>query len=335
MTASAGEIYVVLFVLAASLFGVSRLCARAYRRRYPPLGKMVQAENGVSLHIIDRTGPGNLELPPVVLIHGASGNARDQDGALGVELSQTTRVLSVDRPGLGWSGRGSLEKSGAPDEQARLIVSTFAALGINEAVIVGHSLGASVACALALYHPDHVAGVVLLAPATHPWPGSGGISWHNRVAAMPYIGALFSALFPPILGGLLMPLVLPSVFTPNEVPDRYAERAGAALALTPSSFRANAIDVVGLKSHVARLSRRYGDIKAPMLVIAGGADKIVSNVIHAEAVAHAVPDARFVALEGIGHMIQWSARDEVLRHIIEFARALEQRSARRPVQAGA
>ena len=35
-----------------------------------------------------------------------------------------------------------------------------------------------------------LAGLVLLAPATHPWPG--GVTWYYDLAARPVVGPLFS-----------------------------------------------------------------------------------------------------------------------------------------------
>ncbi|MGO8126822.1 alpha/beta fold hydrolase, partial [Rhizobium ruizarguesonis] len=48
--------------------------------------------------------------------------------------------------------------------------------GIEKEIIVGHSFGGAITAAFGLRHPDKTAGLLFLAPATHPWPG--GIDWY-------------------------------------------------------------------------------------------------------------------------------------------------------------
>ena len=50
-------------------------------------------------------------------------------------------------------------------------------IGITRAIVVGYSWSGALATAYALAYPDSVAGLVLLAPVTHPWPG--GVGWYN------------------------------------------------------------------------------------------------------------------------------------------------------------
>ncbi len=306
------------------LWWASRRVSRIFEKQYPALGKKVPVSGPAVLHVIDRAPDDPSAAPelPIVVIHGASGNARDGEAALGTRLGAKARILFFDRPGHGWSERPPGRSASAPDGQARMIVEALDQLDVGQAVIVGHSLGAAVACAVALIDKKRVAGLVVITPATHPWPGGGGISWHNRIAALPVIGRVFSELFPPLLGALVMPLVLPSIFTPNPVPDRYELRSGAALALRPKAFRANALDVVGLKANVTRLSPQYCEITAPTLIVCGGADVIVSNALHAERLAGEIKGSRLVELAGIGHMPQWTAGDEVARLILEFTAVL-------------
>ena len=306
------------------LWWASRHVSRLHEKRYPALGKKVPVSGPAILHVIDRAPdePSAAPVRPIVVIHGASGNARDGLAALGTRLGARARMLFFDRPGHGWSERPPGTSASAPDGQARMILEALDQLDIGQAVIVGHSLGAAIACALALIDKKRVAALVLITPATHPWPGSGGISWHNRITALPLIGRAFAELFPPILGTLVMPLVLPAIFSPNPVPDRYQLRSGAALALRPKAFRANAVDVVRLKANVTRLSPQYCDIAAPTLIVCGGADVIVSNALHAERLARDIKGARLVELPGIGHMPQWTAGDEVARLILEFTSVL-------------
>lgn len=308
IAATALALLAPLGLWAGTRVGAARLAAA-----FPPTGTVVVVD-GVPIHVLDR---GPRDGPALVLLHGASGNHRDLDVPLGDRLAPRFRVLAVDRPGQGASGRPQDGSAATPDGQARLIAGALAALGVARATVVGHSLGAAVAAAFAVEHPERTAALILIAPATHPWPGDY-VSFHNRVAAAPVIGRLFAATLPLPLGALVMTPAIRAVFRPDPAPEDYAERIGARLVLRPASFRANAEDVVDLSAHLARLAPRYREIAAPTLVIAGAHDPIVSNAIHADGLMRDVPGARRVDLP-TGHMPHWTATERVLEEIERFA----------------
>jgi pimeloyl-ACP methyl ester carboxylesterase len=110
------------------------------------------------------------------------------------ELSGTTKVLSYDRAGLGWS-----DPSGAPKD-ARHIAEDLHAL-LNAAnfprpfVFAGHSMGGIFGRAYAAMYPGDVAGMVLV-DASHPEQieRSPNIKWSLRkffwfLKATPYMAS--------------------------------------------------------------------------------------------------------------------------------------------------
>jgi pimeloyl-ACP methyl ester carboxylesterase len=277
----------------------TRVGASWIERTFPPTGAFVEVE-GARLHVLDR-GPRARDA--IVVIHGASGNAVDLDRVFAPALAATRRVVTIDRPGHGHSS--VVDGAHTPDAQARLVARAMERLGIERAVVVGYSFGASVAMALALEAPARVAGLVLIAPATHPW-GGGGISWHNRLAAVPWIGPAFARLFPLPLGLLVMDGAVAASFRPDSAPATYARDSAIPLVLRPESFVANARDLDALLGAVTRLQPRYAAIAVPTVAISGTADPIVRADIHTEGIARDVPGARIVWLDGVGHMPHWS-----------------------------
>ena len=253
-----------------------------------------------------------------MLIHGASGNVREMDLALGAALARRHRVIIVDRPGHGHSPPPAERAGHAPDAQARAVAQALRTLGVGRVVAVGQSWGASVALTLALEAPDLVRGVIASAPATHPWPG-GGISWHNRLAAQPIVGPLFAALVPLPAGLVILDSASASAFRPQPMPEGYPWQTGIALVLRPHAFVANARDLVDFLGHVTRLAPRYRDIAVPVVAISGTADPIVFADIHTAGIARDVPGARAVWLDGVGHMPHWVAREAVLAEIEAMA----------------
>ena len=158
---------------------------------------------------------------------------------------------------------------------------------------------------------------MLLAPATHPWPG-GATSWYysldSDAGPRPAVrrDARLSA------GLRRLAAATQAVFAPNEVPDDYAWRAAIPLVLRPCVFRANALDVAGLFGFVSAAASRYQEIAAPCVIITGDRDTVVADAIHAAGLARA-PPSELVWVRNLGHKPDWIARDLVLAGIENVA----------------
>ena len=288
-------------------------------RANPAAGRFI-AVTGGSLHVVEKSPPGGApDQPVIVLVHGAGANLRDQENALGERLSQTHRLLLIDRPGHGWSTPGSGPDAASPSGQAALLREALQRLGVTSFVLVGHSWGGTLAAAYALDYPQDLAGLILLAPVAYPWVG--GTSWYYQLGAMPIIGPAFAHLFALPAGLLLTSSAVQLVFWPNEPPPDYLSRASARLALRPGEFLANAREVAGLKAFVAKQAERYRGLAVPTIIIAGTADIVVPPNVHARPLAAALPRARLVLLRGVGHMPHYAAPDRVVEAVAEFADA--------------
>jgi pimeloyl-ACP methyl ester carboxylesterase len=263
-------------------------------------GRFVEVAGGGRLHVLELDAAAGEEHLPIVLVHGASGNLEDLRLALGNRLAVNRRVILIDRPGHGWSDRPGGAADASPARQAALIVEALDRIGLERFVLLGHSLGGAVATALALAYPARIAGLVLLAPVTHPW--EGGLAWYNAILSTPVIGPLFAHTAAVPLSILLLDGGVASVFAPQPAPADYVRRAAIRLLLRPSTFVANAQDIAMLKEFVTVQAPRYREIAAPTVILTGSADSTVSPNIHARAIAAAVPDAQLIVLAGVGHM---------------------------------
>ena len=308
----------MLFLLSAvvAILGAARamtvLEAARAEAAHPPSGRLVEVDGG-KLHVLELSAAASHDPLPMVLVHGASGNLEDLRLALGERLAANRRVILVDRPGLGWSERPGGAADASPARQAALIAKALDRVGVERFVLLGHSLGGAVASALALAFPARVAGLVLLAPVTHPW--KGGLAWHNAILSTPVLGPIFAHTIAVPLALLLLNRGVAEVFEPQPAPVDYLRRAAIRLLLRPAQFVANAQDIAALKPFVAAQAARYGEISAPTVILTGSADTTVSPHIHARAMAAAVPHARLVMLPGIGHMPHHAAADAVVTAI--------------------
>ncbi len=306
-----------LLALFFALAGATRLGAWMIERRNPPVGAFAVV-NGTRMHFVHVPAPAKPSLPPIVLLHGASANLNDQMVPLRPLLEGRAELLFVDRPGQGWSERGPGNET--PEGQASTIAALMDHLGMKDAIVVGHSLGAAEATAFALAYPDKTSGLVLLASATHPWPG-GATSWYYSLTSTPVVGQLFAGSLSLPAGSLRMAAAADCVFSPNKAPDNYARRASIELVLRPASFEANAVDVAGLHDYTLRTAPRYREIKVPTVVISGDMDTVVDEQIHSIGLARDIEGAELVWVRNLGHKPDWIAPELVVAGIENAAGA--------------
>ncbi|MEJ8473096.1 alpha/beta fold hydrolase [Roseibium algae] len=107
-------------------------------KRHGPTGEF-RTVDGVLLHF-HRRMPSSVPqgLPPLVFIHGASGNALDPMIAFLDHFDDAYDLIFVDRPGHGHSERKAAKHSD-PMQQAQSISALLGALGISKYIVVGHS----------------------------------------------------------------------------------------------------------------------------------------------------------------------------------------------------
>ncbi|MDE5441488.1 alpha/beta fold hydrolase [Bradyrhizobium sp. CSA207] len=281
----------------------------AVQRAFPPQGQMIEVD-GATLHVVD-LGPRDAG-PPIVMLHGASSNLEAMRRPLGDLLAKNHRVILFDRPGHGWSTRARRQDS-TPQIQARMIDEALGKLGIARAIVVVHSWSGALGARLALDHPHRVAGLVMLAPVTHPW--RGGVGRYNEIIATPVIGPLLAYTVTLPLGYFLAEPGARDVFLPQVMPDGFVKDSATPLLLRPREFIANAYDLVTLKESVAAQVARYGEITVPVTIIAGEPDKTVSTNIHARPFAALVRNAKLIVLPDLGHMVQIAEPDLVKTEI--------------------
>ena len=101
--------------------------------------------------------------PPLVLLHGIGSCASSWRAQL-ANLSAERRVLAWDAPGYGESAPLAVSEPKAADYGAAA-AAWLAAAGVHGAVVVGHSLGALMAAALAARPETDLAALVLASPA--------------------------------------------------------------------------------------------------------------------------------------------------------------------------
>jgi pimeloyl-ACP methyl ester carboxylesterase len=281
------------------------LSVRAERLR-PPVGQ-IAAFDGVALHWVDLRPEGPETGPPVVLLHGNLVTLDDwiASGVADRLVASGRRVLAFDRPGFGYSARPA-GRWGAR-EQAALLRSAAATLGVERPLVVGHSWGSLVALAWA--QDATVAGVALV---------SGYHYASRRVdallvapAAAPGIGPLLRHTLAPPFARATLPRVLRSLFAPRPVPAAFEAAFPQELVPRPSQLRATARDGAMMVDEARRLGRRMGRLRAPVAVMTGTADGVVEPDDQSGRLAREL-GARLISVREAGHMVHHAAPDRLV-----------------------
>jgi len=239
--------------------------------------------------------------PPVVLIHGMINSSRHwEDVAL--RLADRYQVIAPDLIGHGDSARPRGDYSlGA---HAASIRDLLAAIGVDRASIVGHSLGGGVAMQFFYQFPQRVERLALVS--------SGGlgreVSPMLRGAALPGAAALLAAAANPrVLGalsaggarmrerghrkGIYLQQIARAL--------RPLEHAGAREAFL-HTLR-SVIDVRGQR--VSAVDRLYLAEEMPSLIVWGKRDPLIP-VAHAQTAHDAMPGSRLEIFDESGHFPQ-------------------------------
>ena len=305
---------IVVAVLCAGAV-VTVIGARVIDRTHRPRGTFIDV-GGFRQHVIELPASGDAKgSPPVVLLHGAGANLEDMYLALGERLAVRHRVILVDRPGLGFSLRKAGEGS-SPAYQAKVLRDVLDRLGIDRVILVGHSWGGTLALTFALDFPQRAAGLVLVAPPTHP--GFAAISWVNTALAGP-LGWLLARTLAFPFGVALIWYGSRMAFLPQVIPKKYVKRTAAMLVLRPVTLMANWADVGALDKFLTAQAARYTALAVPTIALTGDADPIAPPARHSEKLAAAAPVVKLIVLPGFGHMLHHDAADQVVAAVEEIS----------------
>ena len=227
--------------------------------------------------------------PTLVLVHGAGGNHLHWPAELR-RLHEAT-VYALDLPGHGRSGGQGCDTIG---DYAQAIVEFLDTAGIEQPIIVGHSMGGAIALTLALHFPNRVAGLVLMATGA-------------RLRVAP---AILDGMHSDFEGSV--ELITRFAWSPETKPALTELGRQALLETGPDvllgDFSAcNRFDVM----------ERLGEIEAPTLVIAGTADQLAPPK-YARFLTEHIPNARLVLVEDASHMVMLERPLEVTGAVREF-----------------
>ena len=296
-------------LLAATAI-VNRQLARKAQRDNPPKGRFIEID-GVRLHYVER-GTGR----PLVLFHGNGSMIQDFESSGLIDLAaKNYRVIVFDRPGFGHSLRPR-NVVWTPKAQADLFVKALDRLNVKQAIVLGHSWGASVAVALAARHPALVQALVLASGYYFPTARADVLALSGP--AIPGLGDIVSYTIPPVISRLMWPAMLRKMFGPRPVPDKFAGFP-KEMAVRPSQIRASAAETALMAPAAFASAKTYNELAMPVIIVAGEDDRLIDIDEQSGRLHHEVTQSKMHRIAGAGHMVQQSATCDLMAAIDEAA----------------
>jgi pyruvate dehydrogenase E2 component (dihydrolipoamide acetyltransferase) len=279
-----------------------------------PIVREVLLPAGRRLRVREWPGEGR----PLVLLHGL---LDDSEGWAQLARDTDHPCLAIDLPGFGGSDSPTRPRISAYAED---VVDGLEWLGIDDCVLVGHSLGGAVAAAVA-ERTSAVGSLVLIAPA-----GFGHIRLAEAITLPGVIDVAMLAL--PL--GLVNPLGVTAAYStlvaqrrlpPRELTDRLRRRAFQSAP----GVRAATIAIAAAGRSERRFADRRLAFDGPVAVLWGSKDALVP-VAHVDAVRGSLPQARIDVWEGMGHHPQRERARDLAQFIGRHAQPAPRESPRKP-----
>jgi pimeloyl-ACP methyl ester carboxylesterase len=237
--------------------------------------------------------------PTIILLHGFAASVFSWHKVMG-PLGEEGTVVAFDRPAFGLTerpmpGEWPGENPYSPEAQADLTVGLMDELGVDRAVLVGHSAGGTTALLTALRYPERVQALVLEGAAVYDYAATP--DWLS-----------------PLLGTSLLrrvgPLLVRSVTLLGEAvireawsdPDKITVEliSGYRKPLQAENWDRALWEVV-VARHPLGLDERLDEVSVPALVLTGENDRIVPTR-SSERLAAELPRAELVVVPGCGHV---------------------------------
>ena len=255
--------------------------------------------------------------PTLVLLHTLRSQL-DLFQKVILPLSRRYKVYAVDLPGHGHSDIPSVAYTA--DLFMDKIAGFLEQVGIEQAVLVGESIGATMSLGLAARRNRRVRAVVAI--STYDYDRGRGA---KRGSALGWL--LFSLNDVPVLGGTVMRLrqypVVKAVFEGGlhrlkAMPEGLA-REMYRVGNRPGHARA----FMSLVHHWPTweaVRERYGDIDRPVLLLYGDHDW--SRPDERAETARRIAGSEVRTVENAGHFLSFDAPEETIERVVEFVERL-------------
>ncbi len=248
--------------------------------------------NDVDLNVVD-IGDG---APALLFLHYWGGSSRTWVPVM-EHLASTNRCVAIDFRGWGRSSKECDDYS--LETLASDVIGVVERLGLEEFLLIGHSMGGKVAQLVAARQPRGLQGLILYAPAP---PTPLDVSEADRRG---YINLYQSREGAELVIGNLTPHPVTEAIREQIIEDTLQGSPGAKQAWP-------------LQGMIADISHQTSRIAVPLCIIAGGDDRVEPEASLRAAFGKVLRGVRMVVVPGVGHIAPLEAPAK-LANAIRFA----------------
>ncbi|HVG87094.1 MAG TPA: alpha/beta hydrolase [Vicinamibacterales bacterium] len=262
-----------------------------------PAPRFVTVATGVRLEYVEQ---GRADGLPVIFLHGVTDSWRSFELLL-QRLPASIRAFAISQRGHGDSSRPDIGYRYRDfSEDVRAFMD---AIGLERAVVVGHSMGAMVSQRLIVDHPQRVSRVVLMGAFA---------TIHGNPVVDEFVTSAIVPLVDPIAPDFAREWQLSTLASPIDprfldtvvgetlkVPARVWHQTFAGFLATPD------------------FTHELAGVTVPVLLLWGDRDTYAVRADQ-DALLKAMPTSRLVAYEGTGHAIHWEEPARVAATLLGF-----------------
>lgn len=254
----------------------------------------VELATGIRLNVYER-GEGT---PTFLLIHGWAVSGMVWEPILDRWPAGRGRVLAPDLRGTGFSDKP--REGYGLDDYSGDIVALIDKLGLSDVVLVGHSMGGTIAQRVALERQAVLRSLVLVSPV----PASGVPFEDEQIGFFRSLGGHRE--------GAEQVLSMVMAKRPEEALFERMVRDAATVCIEAFQGGFDAW-------RTASFSDRLGELKLPTLVLGGSDEQPLTPEFLKSAVADPITGARFELLPGSGHYPQAEVTELLLDKLLSGA----------------
>jgi len=264
----------------------------------------IPKDDSVKLHAVIK-GEGQ----PLIMIHGFSSSSHTFSHLI-EPLSKKYKVYAIDLKGFGESPKPRDEKYSVYDQMI-LVQNFIENQGIKEPIMIGHSLGGGVVLSLALTKTVAIKKMILIDTAAYRQNLPKLLRWLQ----FPILGKLGFYILP---AGYEIKEGYKYAFYDNaKIPKEGVAILSKNLSSENGKYAfAKASDFL-IPDDIDEVSKRYGEIDIPTLIIWGYNDIIIKKN-KAYRLHHDIKNSQLKIIPQCGHMPQEEKPQETLKFIEDF-----------------
>ena len=291
--------------------------------------KFAELRSGAVVHYRDQGNPNG---PVIALVHGQYDSLHVWEPWI-KELSDEFRLITMDQPGHGLTGRipGDYYSRGS---MAKVLRELMDYIGIEKFVLVGNSMGGGVATYYTIKNPDHVVGLILIgaggATAVNQWPDEhqeiarafrlsmNGVNRDVRTLNLKERLAYKWPVNIEATRGALQHFIADDSQVTDELVQQFHDL---------SRYEGNRfVQAIGVYHYYAEVGEQdllpmLPDISAPTLLLWGTED-VVSPIAAAKRFDEHIPNSKLVVYDQIGHMCQIEIPERSANDVRNFVQSI-------------